>query len=68
MALMDNGDLVRGLGFVCMYAAWVEEDVEDLLRALEPVQAYHDETKRWPISRKLKARRRTSSAVKERRA
>ena len=54
MALQDDGDIVKGLGFVSMYAAWVEEDVEDVLRLLHSVEPYDDEKQRWPISRKLK--------------
>ncbi len=36
--LKDDGDIVRGLGFVSMYSAWVEEDIDDILRLLDPVE------------------------------
>ena len=49
----DDGDLVRGLGFVTMYSAWLEEEVDELLRALDPIEQFDDATQRWPISRKL---------------
>ena len=49
----DDGDLVRGLGFVTMYSAWVEEDVDELLRALDPVEPFTEAIQRTPISRKL---------------
>jgi hypothetical protein len=49
----DDGDIVRGLGFVTMYAAWVEEDVDDLLRMLEPIEPFDEKKQRWQISRKL---------------
>lgn len=50
----DDGDIVRGLGFVSMYSAWVEEDVDDLLRILAPVEPFDEARQRWPISRKLR--------------
>lgn len=54
MALADDGDIVRGLGFVTMYAAWVEEDVDDVLRLVSPIEPFDEEIQRWPISRKLR--------------
>jgi hypothetical protein len=36
-----------------MYSAWVEEDVDDLLRQLAPIDPFDDKKQRWPISRKL---------------
>jgi hypothetical protein len=51
--VQDDGDIVRGLGFVSMYAAWVEEDVDDLLRLMEPIEPFDERTQRWSISRKL---------------
>jgi len=51
--LADDGDIARGLGFVSMYSAWVEEDVDDLLRAMAPLEPFHERKQRWPISRKL---------------
>ncbi|MCK9638095.1 MAG: hypothetical protein M0R41_17635 [Methylobacter tundripaludum] len=51
--LKDDGDIVRGLGFVSMYSAWVEEDIDDILRLLDPVEPFEVKQQRWPISRKL---------------
>ncbi len=53
MALGDDGDIVRGLGFVSMYSAWIEEDVDDILRLLSSVSTYGEKEQRWPVSRKL---------------
>ena len=53
MPLVDDGDIVRGLGFVTMYAAWVEEDVDDLLRMMDPLDPFDEPKQRWQISRKL---------------
>lgn len=38
MTLIDDGDLIRGLGFVALYAAYLEEDVDECLN----VVACHD--------------------------
>lgn len=54
MPLHDDGDIVRGLGFVTMYAAWIEEDVDDILRMLHVVEEFDDAKQRWPIRRKLR--------------
>lgn len=53
MPLADDGDIVRALGFVTMYTAWVEEDVDDLLRMMESVEPFDEKKQRWQISRKL---------------
>lgn len=51
--VQDDGDIVRGLGFVSMYSAWVEEDVDDILRLLSSIQIFDERIQRFPISRKL---------------
>jgi hypothetical protein len=43
--------LLEGLVFVSMYSAWVEEDVEDILRLLDSVEPFEERQQRWPISR-----------------
>lgn len=53
MHISDDGDIVRGLGFVTLYAAWVEEVVDNLLRILEPVEIFDAKKQRWNISSKL---------------
>ena len=52
--LNDDGDIVRGLGFVALYAAYLEEQVDNLLEALDRVESYDSVKQRWPISRKIK--------------
>lgn len=51
--VQDDGDIVRGLGFVTMYSALVEEVVDDILRLLSPIQAFDKKVQRLPISLKL---------------
>ena len=52
--LNDDGDIVRGLGFVALYAAYLEEQIDNLLEALVQVETYDSAKQRWPISRKIK--------------
>ena len=52
--LNDDGDIVRGLGFGALYAAYLEEQVDNLLEALDRVESYDSVKQRWPISRKIK--------------
>ena len=40
--LADDGDIARGLGFVSMYSAWVEEEIDDLLRPMSPVEPFDE--------------------------
>jgi hypothetical protein len=54
MALVDDGDLIRGLGFVALYAAYLEEAVDECLAV---VAAHYDECNdrlyRRPASQKI---------------
>ena len=48
----DN-DIVRALGFVALYAAYVEESVDVVMERLALVKEITDKERRWPISRKI---------------
>ena len=48
----DN-DIVRALGFVALYAAYVEESVDVVMERLSLVDEISDAERRWPISRKI---------------
>ena len=50
----DDGDIVRGLGFVCLYSAYLEEQIDNLLIILNPVDEFGEDKKRWQISRKIR--------------
>jgi hypothetical protein len=52
--LQDDGDIVRGLGFVTLYSAYLEEHIDALLSMLGPVERFGEDKQRWPISRKIK--------------
>ena len=44
---------MRGLGFVTLYSAWVEEEVDDLLHRMATMEPFDKAKQRWPISQKL---------------
>lgn len=48
----DN-DIVRGLGFVALYAAYVEEGVDVVMERLALVREITDKERKWPASRKI---------------
>lgn len=50
----DDGDIVRGLGFVTLYSSYLEEQIECLLALLAPIASFGEDEQRWPISRKIK--------------
>lgn len=52
--LENDGDIVRGLGFVTLYSAYLEEQIDNLLTLLHPIEEYGEEKKRWQVSRKIK--------------
>ena len=52
--LENDGDIVRGLGFVTLYAAYLEEQIDNLLILLGPVEEYGEDKQRWPISGKIR--------------
>lgn len=53
----DDGDPVRGLGFVTLYGAYLEEQIDNLLRVLEPISGTALADKKWPVSRKIEQAR-----------
>ncbi len=64
MPLRDDGDVVRGLGFVALYAAYLEEQIDNLLFMLRPVEPFPENELRWSISRKIaKAKRLVATLV-----
>lgn len=63
MALDNDGDPVRGLGFVALYAAYLEEQIDNLLFMLQPVEAFPEGEQRWPVSRKIEKAKRLVSGL-----
>lgn len=58
MPLQNDGDVVRGLGFVALYAAYLEEQVDNLLFMLQPLEPFPENEQRWPTSRKIEKAKR----------
>lgn len=52
--IQDDGDIVRGLGFVTMHGAHLEGRIEDLLTMLSPISPYTDKDQRLPVSKKIR--------------
>jgi hypothetical protein len=58
VAIQNDGDIVRGLGFVALYAGYLEEQIDNLLVMLQPIESFPEGEQRWPVSRKIdKAKR-----------
>jgi hypothetical protein len=58
LPLPKDNDVIRGLGFVALYAAYLEEQIDNLLFMLEPVEPFPENEQRWPTSQKIdKAKR-----------
>lgn len=54
MALVDDGDLIRGLGFVALYAAYLEEAIDECLNVVAAHDAKRDDRLfRRPTSKKI---------------
>lgn len=51
--LNSDGDIVRGLGFVALHAAYLEEQIENLRSMLGAIEAVAEREVKWPISRKI---------------
>ena len=43
MSLIDDGDLIRGLGFVVLYAAYLEEAIDECLMVVADHDAEYDQ-------------------------
>lgn len=61
--LNDDGDIIRGLGFVALYSAYLEEQIDNLLFMLNAVAEFTDEEQRWPVSRKIKKAKAVAAEV-----
>lgn len=52
--LNNDGDIIRGLGFVALHSAYLEEQIDNLLFMLSSAEEFTEEEQRWPVSRKIK--------------
>jgi hypothetical protein len=54
MTLVDDGDLIRGLGYVALYSAYLEEAIDEVFSATTAAnEVHHPKMNRWQVSRKL---------------
>lgn len=58
MALINDDDPVRGLGFVALHAAYLEEQIDNLLHMLQSLEGFPEKEQRWQISEKIKKAKR----------
>ncbi|NOX28307.1 MAG: hypothetical protein GXP21_09030 [Gammaproteobacteria bacterium] len=52
--IQNDNDIVRGLGFVTLYSAYCEEQIDNLLFMLNEIEEFTEREQRWPISQKIK--------------
>lgn len=53
-----EGDLIRPLGLVTLYAAYAEGEIDELLRALPAPEPFNEVKQQWQVGRKLAYARR----------
>jgi hypothetical protein len=51
--ISDDGDIVRGLGFMVIRAAHLEQEIDELLFQLSPLEPYAEKEQKYPISKKI---------------
>jgi hypothetical protein len=54
MPIPVDNDIIRGLGFVALYAGYLEEQVDEMLFMLQQLEAYPEAEQRWAIGSKIK--------------
>jgi hypothetical protein len=50
----DDGDIIRGLGFVALYSGYLDEQIDDLLTMLSVTDLNNGRQRPWQISKKIK--------------
>lgn len=61
--LNDDGDIVRGLGFVALYSAYLEEQIDNLLFMLSTVEGFTEKEQRRRVSWKIEKAKRVAAKV-----
>jgi hypothetical protein len=49
-----ENDIIKALGFVALYAAYLEEGIDIVMERLSAVKEITDKEKKWPTSQKIK--------------
>ena len=63
--LENDGDIVRGVGFVTIYSAHLEGRIDELLFQLSVIKAFTDKDQRLPISQKIEKARKILKSVSD---
>ena len=63
--IKDDGDIVRGLGFVTMHSSHLEGIIDELLFELVVHEIFTEEEHKWPISRKIKKAKKIVSQIED---
>ncbi len=53
-----EGDLIRPLGLMVLYAAYAEGELDDLIESISTKEPYSDERRAWNVGKKLTLARR----------
>lgn len=61
--LKNDKDNIKGLGFVALYSAYLEEQIDHLLFMLSAIEEFTDEEQLWPVSRKIKKAKSIASKI-----
>lgn len=59
-----EGDLIRPLGLVTLYAAYAEAELDELIDSISIAQPYDDSKRQWTVGKKLKYAARIARAFK----
>jgi len=59
----DDGDIIKGLGYVTMHGAHLEGCIEELLYQLSSIESYSEKDQRLPISAKIKKAKKILSKI-----
>ncbi|MBL8252074.1 MAG: hypothetical protein JNJ76_00545 [Candidatus Competibacter sp.] len=60
-----EGDLIRPLGLMVLYAAYAEGELDDLIESISTKEPYGDERRAWNVGKKLTLAQRLARAFTE---
>lgn len=53
MAIQDDGDLIKGMGYLAIYAGYFEESIDNLISTLKSIDSGLCTGNRWPLGKKI---------------
>ncbi len=60
-----EGDLIRPLGLMVLYAAYAEGELDDLIESMSTTEPYNDDRRAWNVGKKIKLAQRLARAFTE---